>query len=256
MKTSLMLCALLCVASICRAQATTHPPVGIEEHLGATLPLDVELYTEDGFRVPLSSILNRPTILMFVYFKCPGICTPLLTEVSHLVEKMSLVPGKEYQIITVSFDPDEKPDLAKDKKETYLEGMKKKIDPAGWRFMTGDSASIARLTDAAGFYYRRENGLWIHSGALIAVSPKGKITRYLTGIQHLPFDLTMAMYEAQEGRTGPTIAKVMAFCFPYDPVGKHYAFDIVRVSGVVIVLLAGGIALVLFRRPKSKTPKA
>jgi protein SCO1/2 len=122
--------------------------------------------------------------------------------------------------------------------------------------MTGDSANITRLTDAAGFYVMKQNGLWLHSGVLIAVSPTGKIARYLPGIQHLPFDVTMALYEAQGERTGPTIAKVMAFCFPYDPEGKRYAFDVVRVGGVVTVALVGVFAFFLLRKSKSKQAKA
>lgn len=237
--------------------ATQEQPVavGITEKLGQTLPMNAELYDENGYRVSLSSIVNKPTILMFVYYKCPGICTPLLNEVSKIVEKIDLEPGKDFQILTVSFDPEEMPDLAKDKKDTYLGELKRKIDPAGWRFMTADKENIARLTEAAGFYVKKEEGQWVHSGALIAVSPVGKITRYLVGIKHLPFDVKMAVYEAHEGRTGPTIAKVMKFCFAYDPEGKRYAFDIVRVSGVLIVGFAGVFALVFLRKPRKKKPE-
>lgn len=230
--------------------------VGIVEHLGETIPLDTEVYDEEGNLVTLRSLVDRPTILMFVYYKCPGICTPLLTEVAGIVDKMKLEPGTDYRILTVSFDPEEKPELARDKKQTYLGQVERTVDPAGWRFLTAEPEAIEALTRATGFRFTKEQGEWVHSGALIALSPSGTITRYLVGIRHLPFDVTMALYEAHEGRTGPTIAKVMKFCFTYDPEGRRYAFDIVRMGGLVVVGLAGVFAAVVLFRPKAKQRSA
>jgi protein SCO1/2 len=123
--------------------------------------------------------------------------------------------------------------------------------PAGsWRFFTGDSASIAHFTDAAGFYFVKEGRDWVHAGALIIASPEGKLTRYLYGIKHLPFDVKMAVMEASEGKTGPTIAKVLSFCYAYDPEGKRYAFDVVRVGGLITLLFAGAFAFVFLRKKK------
>ncbi|MBI5464952.1 MAG: SCO family protein [Ignavibacteriales bacterium] len=225
-----------------------HPEIGIGEKLGNTVPLTTEFYDESGNFIPLSSIIDKPTIVVFVYYKCPGICTPLLTEVTHIIDKLDLELGKEYQVVSLSFDPDEKPELAREKKEAYLGELKKKVNPNGWRFLTGDAENIRTLTDAAGFYYKKDGVAWLHSGALIALSSSGKVTRYLYGIKHLPFDVKMAVYEATEGRTGPTIAKVMQFCFPYDPEGKRYAFDIVRVSGIFVLGFVVVFAVVFLRQ--------
>ena len=233
----------------------TNTTVGIVERLGQTIPMNEELYDENGNLVSLKSVINKPTILMFVYYKCPGICSPLLTEMTKIVDKMDLELGKDYQIVTVSFDHQEKPDLSRDKKENYLTELKKKVNPDGWRFFTGDSESIHAVTSGAGFYFKKEEGTWLHAGALIAISSEGKITRYLYGIKHLPFDVKMAIYEASQGRPGPTIAKVMQFCFSYDTEGKRYAFDIVRVSGVLTLGLVGVFVVVFLVRPRLKKGK-
>jgi protein SCO1/2 len=229
------------------------PEVGIEEHLGTVLPLDVEVYDEHGYLTPLGSVINKPTIFTFVYFRCPGICSPLLTELSRTVDNMSLELGKDYQIVTLSFDHREKSEMALQKKESYLSAMKHHVDPAGWRWFTGDSASIRRVTDSAGFYFKRDGNDWIHAAALIVVSPTGKVTRYVNGIQFLPFDVKMAVLEAAEGKTAPTIAKLLTFCYSYDPEGRTYALNVTRLSGVVIVLLVGAFVGVFIIRPKKKT---
>jgi protein SCO1/2 len=244
-----VMCCLF--ASFLSAQQT-NTTVGIVERLGQTIPMNEEFYDENGNLVLLKSVINKPTILMFVYYKCPGICSPLLTEMTKIVDKMDLELGKDYQIVTMSFDHQEKPDLSRDKRDNYLAELKKKVNPDGWRFFTGDSESIHTVTSGAGFYFKKEGETWLHAGALIAISPEGKITRYLYGIKHLPFDVKMAVYEASLGRTGPTIAKVMQFCFTYDPEGKRYAFDIVRVSGLVTVGLVGLFVVIFLVRPRKK----
>jgi protein SCO1 len=244
---------LLCLFFfLCITHAQQTPaPVGISEKLGQFIPLDVELYDESGNLIQLKSIVSKPTIFMFVYYECPGICSPLLNEVAKIVEKMDLELGIDYQIVTLSFDAAEGPELATEKKDNYLSLLHRKVDPKSWHFLTGDSVNIHRLTDGAGFYFQKNGRDWIHAAALIVVSPQGKIARYLNGIQHLPFDVKMALMEASEGKTGPTIAKVLTFCFTYDPEGKRYAFDVVRVSGVIVIGLAAVFVVVfIVRKPK------
>lgn len=237
---------------IAESSSPDRPKVGIVEKLGERLPLSVEFHDEQGYIVPLGEILNKPTIVNFVYYRCPDICSPLLTELSRIVEKLDLELGKDYQIITVSFDHQEKPELAADKKRNYLEAMKKVVDPKGWRFLTGDSAAIQTLTDAAGFYFMRDGEQWIHAGALIAVSPNGMITRYMNGIKYLPFDVKMAIYEASDERVGPTIAKVLKFCYSYDPDAKSYTFNFTRIGAVVILSLVSIFVIVFVVLPKRK----
>jgi protein SCO1 len=168
---------------------------------------------------------------------------------------MNLDLGKDYQILTLSFDDSEKPGLSSDKRDNYHALIKKSVDPNGWHFYTGDSTNISRFTDAAGFYFDRIGNEWIHAAALIAISPQGKVTRYLYGIHQLPLDVKLAVMEAWQGHTSPTIAKVLNFCYAYDPEGKHYTFNFVRISGVVIIGLVGLFVLVFIARPKKKAER-
>jgi protein SCO1/2 len=246
----IVMLSLLCAIAVPMLAQETPAKVGIVEKPGNTLPLNEQFYDENGNCTPLSAVITKPTILMFVYFRCPGICSPLLTEMTKVVSKMDLTPGADYEIVTISFDPSEKPEMAKEKQENYLAEVKRPITPAAWRFLTGDSAAIAHVTDAAGFYFVRNGRDWVHAGVLIAVSPAGKVTRNLNGNQHLPFDVKLALMEASEGKTGPTIAKVLNFCYSYDTEGKRYAFIVVRVSGVVVVGFVAVFAVVFLRKPK------
>jgi protein SCO1 len=238
-----------------RAEEQPAPKVGIQEKLGQAIPMNMEFYDENGQLVTLKSLINKPTIFTFVYFRCPGICTPLLNELVRIVDKTDLVLGKDYQIISVSFDHRETPEMAAGKKDNYIGSIKKQVDPNGWRFLTGDSLSIRQLTDGAGFYFMRNGNDFIHAGALIIVSPEGKITRYINGIQFLPFDVKMAVYEASTGKVGPTIAKLLNFCFSYNPEGHTYTLNFVRISGVVIVGFVGVFVFVFIVRPRKKVPE-
>jgi len=256
MKKIILLAFLFFAAGISRGIASQGKvEIGVDEKLGQTLPGDVELYDESGNLTRLNAVLNKPTILVLVYYRCPGVCTPLLTDMTKVVDQMDLVPGKDYQILTVSFDPTETPDLAADKKDTYLGELRKTIDPNGWRFFTGDSANVRRLTDAAGFYYKKDGTNWIHPTSVIAVSPRGEITRYLYGIHQLPLDVKLAVMEASAGRTGPTIAKVMNFCYAYDPEGKHYTFNFVHVAGSLVLGLTAVFMLIFIVIPKWKAKR-
>lgn len=241
---------LLCTPSSTNAQP--RPKIGIEEKLGQTIPLDQELYDETGHLVSLKTLVNKPTILTFVYFRCPGICTPLLNELTKIVDKTDLELGKDYQIITISFDSRETPDMAAGKKDNYLQLLKKPADPNGWRFLTGDSLTIQRVTDGAGFYFTRSGNDFVHAGALIVVSPQGKITRYINGIKYLPFDVKMAVYEATTGKVGPTIANVLTFCFSYNPEGHTYSLNFMRISLVVTLGFVGVFVVVFIVRPRKK----
>ena len=235
-----------------QANGQSHPRVGIEEKLGQTMPLEQELYDESGHLVSLKSLVNKPTIFTFVYFRCPGICTPLLNELTKTVDKTDLVLGKDYQIITISFDHRETPDIAAGKKDNYMNLLKKQEDPNGWRFLTADSLTIQRVTDGAGFYFMRSGNDFVHAGALIVVSPEGKITRYINGIQYLPFDVKMAVYEASTGKVGPTIAKLLNFCYSYNPAGHTYSLNFMRISFVLTLGLVGVFVVVFIARPRKK----
>jgi len=239
------------------ANETAQPKIeiGIDEKIGTMLPLDLTFYNSKGQLVALKDVIKKPTILNFVYYKCPGICSPIMTELATIVDHMDMQIGKDYQIVTISFDEREKPDLAAQKKESYMDLLDKKIPDGSWTFMTGDSANIHTLTDAAGFMFKRQGDTFLHSGAVIAISPQGKIARYLYGTQYLPFDVKMALTEASEGRTGPTIAKVLAMCYSYDPAGRKYVFDFTRVAGGIILIFTAVFVVYFSVKPKKNVKK-
>jgi protein SCO1/2 len=157
---------------------------------------------------------------------------------ADVIEQSDLKIGQDYQVLTVSFDPRETTDLAAKKHTNYLNLIKKEGAKKGWMFFTADSATIVRFTRAAGFGYKRTGNDFVHAAAIIMLSPDRKITRYLNGIYFQPFEFKMALAEASKGQAGPTINRILQFCYAYDPQGKHYVLNITRVSGILISILA------------------
>ena len=227
--------------------------VGIDEQLGHYIPLDMKFQTSEGKTVALKDLINKPTILALVYYECPGLCSPMQSELAWTVDRIQLEPGKDFQVISLSFDPKENPQIAARWKRGYLQTIKRKFDPSDWDFLTGDSASIKAVTDSCGFYYRPADKDFVHAATVIAISPDGKICRYLYGIDFNPFDMKMALLEAGAGKTNPTITKVLRLCFSYDPSGHKYSLDVTRITGAVIVLGAGiFLSVLVFKKKKNK----
>ena len=228
--------------------------IGVIEHLDTYLPDSILLINEKGEKVFLADVIDKPTIINFVYYRCPGICSPLMEAVAGVMDKSDLVPGKDYQVLTISFDPTETIELGIRKKANYLNLMNSKAGEAklGWLFFTSDSASIARATNATGFRYKRTGNDYLHAASLTVVSNKGKITRYLNGMFFQPFEWKMAVVEASKGQSGPTINKVLRYCYSYDPAGQTYVMNITKVSGTLILFFASLLLLVLVLKPKKK----
>jgi protein SCO1/2 len=231
-------------------QQQTGQEVGIEEKLGEQVPLDASFFDETGQPVNLKSLINKPTILMLVYYRCPGICSPLMNSVSVVIDKMDMEPGKDYNLISISFDPTETYVTAAPKKFNYFDQMKKKIPADSWRFLTGDSINIARVTNAVGFHFKKQGNDYMHGTTIIALSPEGKVTRYLYGIDFLPLDVKLALTEASEGRTGPGINKLLKICFAYDPASGKYVLSMTRVIGGGMLLAVLVFVLVLTVKKK------
>lgn len=223
--------------------------IGIEEKLDEYVPKDIRLFSQDSDTVNLGSIIKMPTIISLVYYRCPGICSPLMNGIADVIQKSDMRISDDYQVLTISFDPRETPELAKRKRMNYLSQITKPEAVNGWHFFTSDSANIARLTDATGFRYKQTGNDFTHAATLIILSPEGKITRYLNGIQFLPFEFKMAIVEASKGQSGPTINKILQFCYSYDPKGQQYVLNITRVSGILIIFITLSIFLVLALRP-------
>lgn len=230
--------------------------IGVVEHLDEYLPDSISLVNENGELVWLADIIDKPTIINFVYYRCPGICSPLMEAVAGVMDKSELVPGEDYQVLTISFDPRETIDLGIRKKTNYLNLMnnKDKVEQAktGWLFFVSDSASIVKATNATGFKYKKTGNDFLHAASLTVTSPEGKITRYLNGMYFLPFEWKMAIVEASKGQSGPTLNKVLRFCYTYDPVGQTYVLNITKVSGTIIMFFAIVLLLYLVIKPKRR----
>jgi protein SCO1/2 len=238
------------------AQATTLAPaptfkpeeVGIDEKLGATIPLDLVLKGEDGRPVTLRQLIDKPTILTLNYFRCAGICTPQLSGVAEVLNRTEAIPGKDFQVLTVSFDERDEPEVAAQKRTNYLGEISRPFPPAAWRFLTGPGATTKALADAVGFKFMRVNDDFVHAAAIIFISPKGQITRYMYGTTYLPADLQLAAQEAARGEAQPTINKFLKFCFSYDPAGRRYVLNTTSIGATVIILAALVFVVTLTRR--------
>ncbi|MBI2447916.1 MAG: SCO family protein [Candidatus Omnitrophica bacterium] len=214
------------------------PEIGIDERLGEYVPLTLSFQDEDGETVSLRQIISRPTVLSLVYYRCPGICNPLLSGLAEVLGKLQLEMGRDYNVLTVSFDPQDTPAIAIEKKKNYLTILKKEHAKESWRFLTGDPENIKKLTVAVGFKFKKEGDEFVHPAALIILSPDGKVIRYLYGITFLPFDVNMAFVEASKGRVGPSIRRALLFCYKYDPKGRKYGLNIMRLAGTAITFFA------------------
>lgn len=249
------LLALLLTVSLAvpvKAEEEPKPEVGIYERLGETIPSGIILNDEKGQPVDVKSLITKPTIFSLVYFRCPGICSPLLNGLMTVVDKTDLEPGKDFDIITISFDQSEDHELASGKKESYLTSLDRKIPDNSWRFLTGDSLNIRKISDELGFKFARQGNDFMHGAAIMMVSKDGKIIRYLNGTDFLPFDLKMAVTEASEGRPVPAINKLMKMCFSYDPDGRKYALNVTRISAIgTLVLLGLFFGLVVLKKKKN-----
>lgn len=241
------------------AQNAPPPPtftadeVGITEKLGQTVPLDLQLRDEDGKTVTLGSLLGKPTVLSLNYFRCAGICTPQLNGMAEVFNRTQAIPGQDFQVVTVSFDPRDTPEVAAQKRTNYLREISRPFPPSAWRFMTGEGAATKALADAVGFKFKPEGEEFIHAGALIILSPKGMVSRYMYGVTYLPADLQMAVQEAAREQSRPTINKWLKFCFSYDPEGRKYVLSFNKIAATLTLLAAAAFVLVLvFRGRKGR----
>jgi protein SCO1 len=219
--------------------------VGFEEKQGQYADLSVKLVNEAGDTVLLKDVINKPTILNLVYFQCAGTCSPLMWGISKFIDGMDLQLGKDYDVVTISFDPTENIKLGINKKASYISSMKKKEDAKNWLFFVSDSIDIAKLTRSVGFNYQTVNDQFVHPTGLIALAADGKIVRYLRGIDFLPFDIKITLVEAAKGKIGPSINRLLAVCYGYDSKGNQFVFNVTRVSAIVILFIVITIFLVL-----------
>jgi protein SCO1/2 len=229
---------------------------GVEERLGAKIPLDLAFRDETGRTVRLSDLVTGPTIILPVYYSCTNVCNFLQGGLARVLPEIRRIPGREYRVLSVSFDETETPELAARYKRIYLSAINVPFPEDGWRFLTGDSQNIRRLTDAAGYRFRRTGRDFIHPVVSFVVAGDGTIVRYLYGTAFLPKDLTLALVEARQGKVGVSIRRAMDFCFTFNPASKTYEFNLLRVSATLVILIAGGFLafLVLTGRKQKRRP--
>jgi len=237
-----------------------HPPpaaslagVGLDEQLGARIPLELTFRDENGQPVRLGDLITKPTVIAPVYYRCPNVCHFLQGALAQTLPQLQLTAGSDYQVLSISFDETETPEIARRNRDTYLTAANGKIPAAGWRFLTGDPPAIMALTGAAGYRFQRVGSDFQHPVAIFVVTTDGTIVRYLHGTHVLPKDLALALAEAKAGHVGTTIRKMVQFCFSYDPEQKTYVFNVLRVSATVILATLGIFLAYLLVSGKKKT---
>ena len=214
--------------------------LGINEKLGAMVPLDLTFLDEKGERKTLRELMDgKPTMISLNYFRCAGICTPQLEDMAKMLSHLDLAENTDYKVLTIGFAEDETPALAAAKRKTLLASIQRDYVQDAWHFVIGENNSSGIIADKVGFTYEKtvsKAGVvdYVHPAALIMLSPEGKVTRYLNGIEQLPFDVKMALIEAGNGKIGPTIAKNLLYCFAYDPKAKTYIFKWEKIAATVM----------------------
>jgi protein SCO1/2 len=259
---ALLLAATACarLASAAEPAADTRPAplreIGFDQRLGETLPLDIALRDETGRTVRLRDYFRgRPVVLSLVYYECPMLCTLSLTGLTSALSVLKMEPGRDFEIVTVSFDPRETPEQAQRRKKTYLDRYARPGAEVGWHFLTGERESLDALTRAVGFRYvwDADTRQFAHAAGVVGATPDGVISRYLYGIEYAPKDLRFALVESGQGRLGTPVDQFLLACYRYDPThGRYgaYAMGMVRVGAIATLLVLGGFVAVMLRRER------
>jgi protein SCO1 len=233
--------------------------VGLDQKLNAQVPLDLKFRDEEGRPVTLGQYFGkRPVILTLNYYECPMLCTEVLNGLVSALGVMNFSVGKEFDVVTVSFDPRDTPALAKQKKTAYLGRYKRGGADAGWHFLTGSPHEIAVLTRAVGFRYayNEKAGQFAHASGVMVATPEGRLSHYFYGIEYGPRDLRLALVEASNHKIGNAVDQVLLACFHYDLSSGRYSLTvmtIVRAAGLATVALIAG-AIIVMRRRERKGP--
>ena len=239
--------------------------VGIDQKLNEQLPLDLVFRNEEGEPVKLGDFFGKkPVMISLVYYECPMLCNQILNGMISAFRVMNFSPGKEFDVVTVSFDSRENAEHATRKKKVYIDYLpeaKRADATTGWHFLTGDEANIKRLTEAIGFRYHFDTATnqFAHASGVFVATPQGRLARYFYGIEYAPKDLRLGLVEASENRIGSPMDKLMLYCYHYDPATGKYGAAVMRVMRVAGVLTLLGIIAMLFllkpRYPKEIHPK-
>jgi protein SCO1 len=232
--------------------------IGIEQHLGAQLPLDATFRDEQGHEVKLADYFgSRPVVVMLVYYRCPMLCTQVLNGFLKSSQAVPLEIGRDYQVVTVSFDPRETPELAAEKKSSYVGAYRRPGAADGWHFLTGDQQNVDRLTETVGFRYRFDpnSNQFAHASGIVLATPDGRLSRYFYGIEYSPDDLRLGLVESSSGQIGSLVDQVLLLCFHYDPLTGKYGLviaNVLRIASSLTVLLLGSFLFAMYRRERRR----
>jgi protein SCO1/2 len=233
--------------------------LSFDQKLGAQIPLDATFRDEAGREVELADFIGkRPTVLVLAYLRCPQLCTLVLNGLLDGLKDVPYEAGKEFEVVIVSFDPRETPELAAAKKESYLAGYARPGAEQGWHFLTGERDQIDRLAEAVGFRYAFDpkHDRFNHPSGVVILTPDGRVSRYLFGIRFPHRDLKLGIVEASEGRVGSLVDQLLLFCFHYDRDSGSYTLNAVRIAGAVTVVMLAAFLVSLWRREaKRPTPQ-
>jgi protein SCO1/2 len=232
--------------------------VGVTQHLNEQLPLDAAFVDETGKPVKLGDYFGkRPAILSLVYYNCPMLCSEEMDGLTSALEMVKLTPGKDFDVILVSIDPSETPDVAAKKKAFYLKRYGRPETAAGWHYLTGQRPAIDAVSNAVGFGYVRVPGpdgrlsQFAHASAIEIVTTNGKLAQYYLGVEYSPKDMLLGLIEASGNKIGSPVANILTYCYHYDPQKNKHSLVIVRVvqlGGMVTVASLGSFMFIMFRR--------
>ena len=231
--------------------------VAFDQRLNERLPLDVPLRDENGRAVTLGDYFgSKPVVLAFVYYECPMLCSQVLNGLTSSLTVLTETVGREFEVVAISFDPRDTPVTATGKKKAYVDRYKRPGSEAGFHFLTGDDASVRRVTDAAGFKFvwDEKTEQFAHASGIVVATPDGRLARYFFGIEFAPRDVKFALIESSAGRIGNAVDKLLLYCYHYDPATGSYGFvamGAVRLGGALTVIALVGFVIVSLRRDAS-----
>lgn len=257
---TLALVGLLSVSLPATGASDNLPPeldeVGFDQHLGETVPLDLVFTDETGRQAELGSWFgDRPVVLALVYYDCPMLCPMILNGLTSALRPLKFDPGDEFEVLVVSFDHRETPEMAAESKATFLDLYDRPGTESGWHFLTGDEASIATLAETVGFRfsYMSDVDQFAHAAGVVALTPLGQVARYYYGVEYAPKDLRLGLIEAADNKIGSVVDQVLLYCFHYDPTTGTYtavAMNIVRLGAAITVVLVGLFLIIQLRRER------
>ena len=236
--------------------------VGIDQNLNAQVPMDLTFKDETGQVVRLGQYFRqKPVILAMVYYQCPGLCDMVLNGLTHSMEQITLNLGRDFEVVTVSFNPRENWQLAASKKANYVEKYQRQGAKEGWHFLTGQEENIQKLADVTGFHFKYEpiTKQFAHAAGIMVLTPEGRIARYLYGIEYKPRDLRLGLVEASEHKIGSPVDAILLFCYHYDPMTGKYGVMIsrvIRVLGSFTVIGLCALVFMLIRNDRNRASSA